>query len=394
MRPDIGAVFLGYAFLIGLWYGSIHWLAARIYRNPAGDPRTAYQLRRLRRRGYLTGSIAIVLLGSLFNIRSLIGRVLFWAGFGTPTSPVLTAITMVGLLAGPGLLLVLVVRLATLPYRQQARELDLYYREISQWVLTRGLSGIALLFAIISLVWLVPPGWSRILTVVALGLGSAVLMPYFLIYTTRARAITPHEQRIVAPAISGTNISVRVVDDRTRFGVAFAAGIVPGTRFVFITESLFEMLSPDEVSAVVAHEVGHHQHHHVLYRLCVLGSGIVAWLAAVELKIPYGFVVGGVLFIPFLLGAYYLIRRTEYDADAYATNRLGNTALGGALLHLSELHLNLSQTGVLGTVVSVHPTIADRVARMQKISSALTIADDTQEALTPNQRDFDCTWGK
>ncbi len=80
---------------------------------------------------------------------------------GTPTLPVLLVLTIGGLLAGPCAPLILAVRLTTLPYRRQVRGLDLFYREISQWVLTRGLSGVSMLFAIISIIWLVPSGYSR-----------------------------------------------------------------------------------------------------------------------------------------------------------------------------------------------------------------------------------------
>lgn len=121
---------------------------------------------------------------------------------------------------------------------------------------------------------------------------------------------------------------------------ALIAGLVPRARYVVFTDRLLEELPPDELDAVLGHEIGHAKHFHVwLYSLFLLLSlsTIAAlvlflaqrldaaeapeWVAAREslagleswLVLPPVALTGAYLF--FVFGA--LSRRCERQADVY-----------------------------------------------------------------------------
>jgi len=62
---------------------------------------------------------------------------------------------------------------------------------------------------------------------------------------------------------------------------ACVTGILPGYRYVLLTDALIESLTPDEASAVFGHEIGHLAHRHLLYfAFFFLGSlGILSTFA-------------------------------------------------------------------------------------------------------------------
>ena len=55
---------------------------------------------------------------------------------------------------------------------------------------------------------------------------------------------------------------------------AAVAGILPNTRYVFLTDALLEYLDEEEIAAVVVHELGHVQRRHLLLRLLLLAMPI------------------------------------------------------------------------------------------------------------------------
>ncbi len=71
---------------------------------------------------------------------------------------------------------------------------------------------------------------------------------------------------------------------------ACVTGILPGFRYVLLTDALIDSLTPLEVAAVFGHEIGHIAHRHLLYfAFFFLGSlGVLSILAeVVSLAGPY-----------------------------------------------------------------------------------------------------------
>jgi Zn-dependent protease with chaperone function len=63
-----------------------------------------------------------------------------------------------------------------------------------------------------------------------------------------------------------------------RMMTAGIMGILPGLRYIMVTDSLFEILTVDELKAVLAHEMGHAKYKHlVFYVLFIIGFLVLAF---------------------------------------------------------------------------------------------------------------------
>ena len=63
-----------------------------------------------------------------------------------------------------------------------------------------------------------------------------------------------------------------------RMMTAGIMGILPGLRYILVTDSLFEILTIDELRAVLAHEMGHAKYKHLLlYVLFIIGYLVLAF---------------------------------------------------------------------------------------------------------------------
>lgn len=154
---------------------------------------------------------------------------------------------------------------------------------------------------------------------------------------------------------------------------AAVSGAFGRQRTVFITDRLLEILSPEEVKAVVAHELGHAYHRHLLFMLPValLSSVFVVWtLYLLELVVDTGDVLGAAVMLiqfAYLLAIYRPIsQRFEYQSDAYAAHVTGSPVhLGNALLKLAQDHGANRKAASL-----THPAIALRIKRLADLHEA------------------------
>jgi STE24 endopeptidase len=117
----------------------------------------------------------------------------------------------------------------------------------------------------------------------------------------------------------------------TRGGVANAmvAGIIPWIRYVIFTDRLKDELTPEELEAVLGHEIGHVKHHHMLYYFGFMIMSMFAvwsvWRMAGLARLVDSSLREDLAVLPFfvLVGAYiflvfgFLSRRCERQADIY-----------------------------------------------------------------------------
>ncbi len=140
---------------------------------------------------------------------------------------------------------------------------------------------------------------------------------------------------------------------RSTHGNAYITGMGRHKRIVFF-DTLLEQLSPGEIEAVLAHEIGHVKKHHLARRLAVgntfvLGALILlAWLGhrpwfytglGIAHPSPYTalalFLIALPPFVLFLRPvAMFMSRRHEYEADTFAARETGPTLLARALVRL------------------------------------------------------------
>jgi STE24 endopeptidase len=177
---------------------------------------------------------------------------------------------------------------------------------------------------------------------------------------------------------------------RSAHGNAYFAGLGKSKRVVFY-DTLLSRLQPAEVEAVLAHELGHFHHKHVLHRmlmifgLSLLGLALLGWLAN-----QAGFYEGlGVhpnldsanhalallLFMmalpPFLFFIAPLIarssRKAEFEADAYACAQASGADLSSALLKLYEDNAStLTPDPVYVRFYYSHPPASERLAALAR----------------------------
>jgi len=176
------------------------------------------------------------------------------------------------------------------------------------------------------------------------------------------RGLTASERTVLPNCAEGLRVRV-VVTDRNPVANAVAAGILPGYRYVFVTDALLETLDAEAAAAVVAHETGHHRRGHVLARFLATGLALVPlFLAASGVLVAFAPAV--VASVGLLLAAGPVVRWTEFDADAYAARRVGAHAMDRALVTLADRGLLPTERPPLVSLLSLHPSVSRRLERL------------------------------
>jgi STE24 endopeptidase len=156
---------------------------------------------------------------------------------------------------------------------------------------------------------------------------------------------------------------------------------------VTLYDTLIEDLEEEEIVAVLAHEVGHYKHKHIIYNLSLslLTSGFTLWLLALLIgnQMLYealgveqpGFHIGliafGLLYTPISMLTGFLMnilsRKFEYQADDYAKSTYNGNDLLGALKKLSQKSLsNLTPHPLYVKIHYSHPSLLKRAKNISK----------------------------
>lgn len=279
------------------------------------------------------------------------GAVAAWAVVNGAGSEVATTLGTLALFLGPVPVTALAAFLGV-PGRDTVR--------VRTWRFATGYAiivGPALL--IVAVTPAIPSGWGLVVGAMLLGVVVAGGAPLVLLRAFPTRRLSSTERVRFAPA---TDFPVRVVDTGGRHANALAAGILPGLRYVVVTERLLAALPADEAAAILAHESGHHHRRHTPIRLGVVASFVLPWMWATAAGVPGGFLLGAVAALPVACGVLALARWTEYDADRYAAKRVGAVRLASALRRLSGARLLAGRGGLL----ALHPATDDRLARLER----------------------------
>jgi STE24 endopeptidase len=184
-----------------------------------------------------------------------------------------------------------------------------------------------------------------------------------------------------------TSQGVFVMDGSTRsaHGNAYFTGFGSNKRIVFF-DTLMASLTPQEIEAVLAHELGHFKLHHVIQRLAVtavtglLGLALLGWLydqdwfyMALGTAVPSPYMA--LLLFTLLLPPFLLLlepigsawsRRHEFEADAYARTQSDGAALVRALVKLyRENASTLTPDPLHSAFYDSHPPALSRIVRLQ-----------------------------
>lgn len=178
---------------------------------------------------------------------------------------------------------------------------------------------------------------------------------------------------------------------RSAHGNAYFTGLGRSKRIVFF-DTLLDRLSPAEIEAVLAHELGHFRKGHVRRRLLMslvsslAGLALLGWLAeqawfyeglgvAAPASVADGPGLALLIFMfvmPLFLFALrpiasWLSRRDEFEADDFAAAQSSATDLASALIKLYEDNAaTLTPDPVHSAFYDSHPPAAIRVARLRR----------------------------
>ncbi|MFW9617311.1 M48 family metallopeptidase [Aquabacterium sp.] len=183
---------------------------------------------------------------------------------------------------------------------------------------------------------------------------------------------------------------------RSAHANAYFTGLGAAKRVVFF-DTLLNKLTHGEVEAVLAHELGHFKHRHVLKRMVMmfvmslLGFALLGWLTQQmffytglgvrpNLSAPND-AVALLLFMlalpPFMFFVSpvfaYFSRRDEYEADAYACAQSSGQDLSQALIKLyKDNSATLTPDPVYVSFYYSHPPALERLSAMQQLTQAAT----------------------
>jgi STE24 endopeptidase len=177
---------------------------------------------------------------------------------------------------------------------------------------------------------------------------------------------------------------------RSNHGNAYFTGFGKTKRIVFF-DTLLGRLQPTEVEAVLAHELGHFKHRHVLKRIALLFSMSLVFLAVLGQLIdaPWFYQGLGVqaqntamalLLFFFVVPVFtflltplmsLLSRRHEFEADRYAGKHASADALIKALVKLYEENAStLTPDPLHSLFYDSHPPAALRISRLAQQASS------------------------
>ena len=172
---------------------------------------------------------------------------------------------------------------------------------------------------------------------------------------------------------------------RSSHGNAYFTGFGAAKRVVFF-DTLLDRLDADEIEAVLAHELGHFKHKHVIKRIALmfivsfLGLALLGWLVnqswfysslGVDNASNYMALLLFILVSPVftfllrpLLASY--SRKNEFEADAYAAQHSDSKYLIEALVKLYRDNAStLTPDPLHSAFYDSHPPASIRIAKLQ-----------------------------
>lgn len=184
-----------------------------------------------------------------------------------------------------------------------------------------------------------------------------------------------------------TKISVIDASKRSTKLNAFFVGF---GRFkqVVLYDTLIEKMSNDEILAVLAHEIGHNKHKHIIFNLGQMALTLSIYIGVLvlvinnsEFSMAFGFdginfgfsmILFSVLLSPIsiLMGVVtsYFSRKHEYQADNYASTKYNKESMENSLRVLAkENYANLTPHPLYVKLLYSHPPISQRIREIRKV---------------------------
>ena len=181
------------------------------------------------------------------------------------------------------------------------------------------------------------------------------------------------------------NLYVMDKSKRTKHPNAYFTGFKNNRRIVFY-DTLIDLLSPKEIKAVLAHEIGHYKHNHIIKSL-ILSTAVtfigmfclsllinsISYLEFLNLPKNEASQLIALVFtyqvVSFFIEPFFSIfsRSNEYEADNYASNQVDKEHLVTSLIKLYKSNLSfLIPNKLYAMFYFSHPTILERINNLRR----------------------------
>ncbi len=280
--------------------------------------------------------------------------------------------------------------------------LKLYIQDALKGMLVGALLGLPLLAGVLWLMGRMGEYWWLYVWLVWVTFNLLILFIYPTFIAPMFNKFTPLQDDTVKARINAllarcgfTSSGLFVMDGskRSAHGNAYFTGFGKSKRIVFF-DTLLERLNISEIEAVLAHELGHFKHRHVLKRIIstfAMSLGFL-WLLAVLMQHDWFYLGLGVdpttdsgqastavallLFFMVLPVFSFLLspvmsaysRKHEFEADAYAAQQTAAGELVNALVKLYQDNAaTLTPDPLYSKFYDSHPPAAVRIAHLQSL---------------------------
>ena len=270
----------------------------------------------------------------------------------------------------------------------------LFVVDMAKGVLLGAALGVPLLLAVLWLmgaagtywwlyVWIVLALFALVMQLIV----PTFIMPWFNKFSPlQDPALVERVERLLARCgFRSRGLYVMDGSKRSAHGNAFFAGVGASKRIVLF-DTLVERLSPGEVEAVLAHELGHYKLNHIKKMLAIGFAETLAGLFILGLLVDQAWFYEGlgvqsqtlaIALLLFMLTSsaftYFLeplqalrSRKHEFEADAYATQHAQAADLVQALVKLyKDNAATLTPDPLHSAFYDSHPPAATRIARLR-----------------------------
>lgn len=323
----------------------------------------------------------------------------FWAGTLSPTEGYAHGVAFLASLAALGFLVDLpfaYYRTFSIEERFGFNKMTpaLWLSDLVKETLLSVVIGLPVLLAVLWLMGHMGPLWWFWVWAFWLSFNLLVLLVYPTFIAPLFNKFSPLADEALAQRIAallqrcGFRVSGLYVMDgsrRSAHGNAYFTGFGRTKRIVFF-DTLLAKLSPEEVEAVLAHELGHYQHRHIWQRIGLLATLSLIFLGALGYLIgqPWFFQGLGmtaqgtapalalfslaipVFTFPFSPLMSQVSRCHEFQADAYAARQTRAEDLITALAKLyRDNAATLTPDALYSTFHDSHPSAATRITRLK-----------------------------
>jgi STE24 endopeptidase len=270
----------------------------------------------------------------------------------------------------------------------------LYLKDALKGLLVGSALGLPLLFGVLWLMERMGEYWWLYVWLVWMGFNLLILFIYPTFIAPLFNKFTPMQDAAMKARIEAllqkcgfatSGLFVMDGSKRSSHGNAYFTGFGKTKRIVFF-DTLLERLSGTEIEAVLAHELGHFKHRHVMKRIVTtfaMSLGFL-WLLGLLMQTSWFYEGLGVstpstalallLFFMVLPVFSFLLsplmsaysRKHEFEADAYAAKQTDAADLVSALVKLYQDNAaTLTPDPLYSKFYDSHPPAAVRIANLQ-----------------------------